>query len=145
MLMEWSLFVRFAGTAMNSRETNRCSKLLCRSTTALPSPVILWTVLGGKPKWLPVSFGWHYVMPTGTGPIEASEILRLTGVFLFLFFFFTPVPSLTPGHWALPTCTLHIVVSYQVGDFARIGVSDCQRAEGAVACRRCHVAWTCKK
>ena len=24
-----------------------------------PSPVILWTELGGKPKWLPLNFGQH--------------------------------------------------------------------------------------
>ena len=29
-----------------------------------PSPVILWIELGGKPKWLPLSFGYHDVMRT---------------------------------------------------------------------------------
>ena len=28
------------------------------------SPVILWISLGGKPKWLPLKFGYHDVMPT---------------------------------------------------------------------------------
>ena len=30
-----------------------------------PSPVILWISLGGKPKWLPLNFGYHDVMRTG--------------------------------------------------------------------------------
>ena len=29
-----------------------------------PSPVILWISLGGKPKWLPLDFGYHDVMRT---------------------------------------------------------------------------------
>ena len=29
-----------------------------------PSPVILWIELDGKPKWLPLSFGYHDVMRT---------------------------------------------------------------------------------
>ena len=29
------------------------------------SPVILWISLGGKPKWLPLKFGYHDVMRTG--------------------------------------------------------------------------------
>ena len=28
------------------------------------SPVILWISLGGKPKWLPLKFGYHDVMRT---------------------------------------------------------------------------------
>ena len=28
------------------------------------SPVILWFSLGGKPKWLPLKFGYHDVMRT---------------------------------------------------------------------------------
>ena len=28
------------------------------------SPVILWISLGGKPKWLPLKFGYHDVMHT---------------------------------------------------------------------------------
>ena len=27
-------------------------------------PVILWTLLGGKPKWLPLNFGFNNVMRT---------------------------------------------------------------------------------
>ena len=30
-----------------------------------PSPVILWTELGSKSKWLPLKFGYHDVMRTG--------------------------------------------------------------------------------
>ena len=30
-----------------------------------PSPVILWIELGGKPKWLPLSFGCHGFKRTG--------------------------------------------------------------------------------
>ena len=33
-----------------------------------PSPVILLIELGGKPKWLPLNFGYHDVMRTG--PID---------------------------------------------------------------------------
>ena len=29
-----------------------------------PSPVILWILLGGKPKWLPLNFGFNDVMRT---------------------------------------------------------------------------------
>ena len=32
------------------------------------SPVILWISLGGKPKWLPLNFGYHDVMRTS--PME---------------------------------------------------------------------------
>ena len=31
-----------------------------------PSPIILWIELGGKPKWLPLNFGYHDVMRTGS-------------------------------------------------------------------------------
>ena len=34
-------------------------------TNLPPSPVILWIELGGKPKWLPLNFGYHDVMRTG--------------------------------------------------------------------------------
>ena len=33
-------------------------------TNLLPSPVILWIELGGKPKWLPMDFEYHDVMHT---------------------------------------------------------------------------------
>ena len=33
------------------------------------SPVILWISLGGKPKWLPLKFGYHDVMRTS--PLQA--------------------------------------------------------------------------
>ena len=36
-----------------------------------PSPVILWIELGGKPKWLPLNFGYHGVM--GTSPIVSTR------------------------------------------------------------------------
>ena len=29
-----------------------------------PTPVILWMELGGKPKWLPLNFGYHDVRHT---------------------------------------------------------------------------------
>ena len=29
-----------------------------------PSPVILWIELGGKPKWLPLKFGYHNLVRT---------------------------------------------------------------------------------
>ena len=35
------------------------------------SPVILWISLGGKPKWLPLKFGYHDVMHTS--PIEFTQ------------------------------------------------------------------------
>ena len=35
-------------------------------TNVPPNPVILWIELGGKPKWLPLIFGYHDVMHTGT-------------------------------------------------------------------------------
>ena len=37
-----------------------------------PSPVILWKELGGKPKWLPLKFGYHDVMHTN--PIIRMKI-----------------------------------------------------------------------
>ena len=37
-----------------------------------PSPVILWIELGGKPKWLPLNFGYHDVMCTG--PINYNDV-----------------------------------------------------------------------
>ena len=36
------------------------------------SPVILWISLGGKPKWLPLKFGYHDVMRTS--PIQALPV-----------------------------------------------------------------------
>ena len=33
-------------------------------TNLPPSPVILWISPGGKPKWLPLNFGYHDVMRT---------------------------------------------------------------------------------
>ena len=35
------------------------------------SPVILWISLGGKPKWLPLKFGYHDVMRTS--PISSAS------------------------------------------------------------------------
>ena len=40
-----------------------------------PSPVILWIELGGKPKWLPLHFGYHDVMCMA--PIEQKEVIRI--------------------------------------------------------------------
>ena len=39
------------------------------------TPVILWISLGGKPKWLPLKFGYHDVMPTS--PIDRSVVRTL--------------------------------------------------------------------
>ena len=36
------------------------------SFTQLPNPVNFWIELGGKPKWLPLKFGYHDVMCTAT-------------------------------------------------------------------------------
>ena len=35
-----------------------------KKKSVIPSPVILWIELGGKPKWLPSNFGHHDVMRT---------------------------------------------------------------------------------
>ena len=37
------------------------------------SPVILWISLGGKPKWLPLKFGYHDVMRTS--PISRQKLI----------------------------------------------------------------------
>ena len=37
------------------------------------SPVILWISLGGKPRWLPLKFGYHDVMRTS--PISSLTSL----------------------------------------------------------------------
>ena len=42
------------------------------------SPVILWISLGGKPKWLPLKFGYHDVMRTS--PISLCKVVKLTRV-----------------------------------------------------------------
>ena len=53
------------------------------------SPVILWISLGGKPKWLPLKFGYHDVMRTSpimssvsakymATTLTASLVIRLT-------------------------------------------------------------------
>ena len=39
------------------------------------SPVILWISLGGKPKWLPLKFGYHDVMRTS--PIDFKASFRM--------------------------------------------------------------------
>ena len=39
------------------------------------SPVILWISLGGKPKWLPLEFGYHDVMRTS--PILWKKIYQI--------------------------------------------------------------------
>ena len=44
------------------------------------SPVILWISLGGKPKWLPLKFGYHDVMRTSPiAEIQAFKHRRGTG------------------------------------------------------------------
>ena len=43
------------------------------------SPVILWISLGGKPKWLPLKFGYHDVMRTS--PI--AKIIKPECAFLW--------------------------------------------------------------
>ena len=40
-----------------------------------PSPVILWIELDGKPKWLPLNFGYHDVMRTCPSPIGSLASL----------------------------------------------------------------------
>ena len=42
------------------------------------SPVILWISLGGKPKWLPLKFGYHDVMRTS--PLRAPNCLSFVRV-----------------------------------------------------------------
>ena len=41
-----------------------------------PSLVILWIELGGKPKWLPLNFGYHGVMRTGPNTLCYSVIAQ---------------------------------------------------------------------
>ena len=36
-----------------------------------PSPAILWIELSGKPKWLPLKFGYHDAMRTGPHSVLA--------------------------------------------------------------------------
>ena len=48
-----------------SSEWHLC-KYVIVNTKLPPSPVILWIELGGKPKWLPLNFGYHDVMHTGS-------------------------------------------------------------------------------
>ena len=43
------------------------------------SPVILWISLGGKPKWLPLKFGYHDVMPTS--PIQRKPFWPATQLY----------------------------------------------------------------
>ena len=43
-------------------------------------PVILWISLGGKPKWLPLKFGYHDVMHTS--PIVTSSMCGIFAVLL---------------------------------------------------------------
>ena len=46
-----------------------------------PSPVILWTELGGKPKWLPLDFGYHDEMRTGP---NGGSITMITALFILI-------------------------------------------------------------
>ena len=41
------------------------------------SPVILWISLGGKPKWLPLKFGYHDVMRTSPIGVACTGIQKL--------------------------------------------------------------------
>ena len=50
------------------------------------SPVILWISLGGKPKWLPLKFGYHDIMRT-------SPFVKVTAVFCFRFRLDRAAPS----------------------------------------------------
>ena len=52
-----------------------------------PSPVILWIQLGGKPKWLPLKFGYHDVIRTS--PINRDGSLTLSR------YVFDPYPGST--------------------------------------------------
>ena len=51
---------------VSSNELFSTLKNVTVHTILPPSPVILWIELGGKPKWLPLNFGYHDVMRTGT-------------------------------------------------------------------------------
>ena len=42
------------------------------------SPIILWTSLGGKPKWLPLKFGYHDVMRIS--PIVETGGPQISGI-----------------------------------------------------------------
>ena len=55
-------FVKFDGEDMRSK-WDLCEYVIVH-TILPPSPVILWIELGGKPKWLPLNFGYHDVMCT---------------------------------------------------------------------------------
>ena len=39
------------------------------------SPIILWILLGGKPKWLPLNIGYHDVMRTSPIMISTNSVL----------------------------------------------------------------------
>ena len=54
-----------------------CANIIIH-TILPPSPVILWIELGGKPRWLPLNFGYHDVMRTV--PIPKNMALQWTNL-----------------------------------------------------------------
>ena len=63
----WSLG-RVKGLISSSHPTMGQCEYVIVHTILGGSPVILWISLGGKPKWLPLKFGYHDVMRTS--PIQ---------------------------------------------------------------------------
>ena len=43
-------------------------------------PIILWILLGGKPKWLPLNFGFNDVMHTAPIATTTSHVCHYTKV-----------------------------------------------------------------
>ena len=73
----------------------------------MASPVILWISLGGKPKWLPLKFGYHDVMRT-------SPILFFFCFFLLKCYFSrSRWPRIVPGNFsAVDILSLRCVVIF---------------------------------
>ena len=56
-------------TGSGSEKWGMCEYVIVRTILG-GRPVILWISMGGKPKWLPLQFGYHDVMrtsPIGSG------------------------------------------------------------------------------
>ena len=58
VLLQWGLYICAEKTSLFTRNLR-------------PSQVILWLELDGKPKWLPLNFGYHDVMRKG--PIGIAQ------------------------------------------------------------------------
>ena len=65
-----------------------------------PSPVIPWIdlELGGKPKWLPLNFGYYDVMRTTPITIKTKNNCWLEGKFV-IFFNLLWRSAFLPGKW----------------------------------------------